>query len=222
MRGYGSGHNGIIPGVALLVRSARPRDHAAPRLLYLSAQPYYDAYTGSPERARRMLEAMWPKPGHTAGHDVCRVADADGEVIGAIVGFPSADGDALARRFVLVSLLRLPVHRWPQVVRHLRASAEVMPVPPRRSYYVDALAVDPAHRRRGTARALLADAEGRALSRGLTGVALDTGLANDDARALYEGCGFAATGERRAPDGHVEAAIGGPGFVSYFKPVALG
>jgi ribosomal protein S18 acetylase RimI-like enzyme len=201
------------------VRPARPGDRAGPRLLYLSAQPYYDAYTGSADRSRRMLEALWPKHGHTAGHDLCRVVDLDGEVAGAMVGFPAAEGDALARRFLTVSLLRLPVWRWPRVVRHLRASAEVMPVPPHRSFYIDALAVDPGFRRRGVATALLADAEELAARHGLEGVALDTGLTNEDAQALYEASGFTARGERRAPDARVAAAIGGPGFISYYKPL---
>jgi ribosomal protein S18 acetylase RimI-like enzyme len=201
------------------VRPARSGDRAAPRLLYLSAQPYYDAYTGSAERSRRMLEAVWRKPGHTAGHDRCRVAEIDGVVAGAMVGFPAAEGDALARRFLMVSLLRLPVWHWPHVVRHLRAAAEVMPVPPARSFYVDALAVDPTLRRRGAATALLADAERIAAEQGLDGVSLDTGLANDDAQALYEAYGFTPRGERHARDERVAAAIGGPGFVSYFKPL---
>src|SRR5918997_360638 len=123
--------------MAFTVRPARSGDSAGPRLLYLSAQPYYDAYTGSAERSQRMLEAIWRKRGHTAGHDLCHVAELDGAVAGAMVGFPAAEGDALARRFLVVSLLRLPAWRWPQVVRHLRASAQVMPVPPRQSFYVD-------------------------------------------------------------------------------------
>jgi ribosomal protein S18 acetylase RimI-like enzyme len=205
--------------MAFTVRPARPGDRAGPRLLYLSAQPYYDAYTGAPERSQRMLEAIWPKPGHTAGHDRCRLLEADGEVAGAMVGFPAPEGDALARRFLVVSLLRLAVWRWPHVVRHLRASAEVMPVPPPRSFYVDALAVDPAFRRRGVATALLADAEELAARDGLAGVALDTGLSNRAAQALYEAYGFSVRGERRAPDGRVAAAIGGPGFISYYKPL---
>jgi ribosomal protein S18 acetylase RimI-like enzyme len=201
------------------VRPARRDDRAGPRLLYLSAQPYYDAYTGSPERARAMLEAIWPKPGHTAAFDHSRLLELDGEVAGAMVGFPAAEGDALARRFLLVSLLRLGVWRWPQVFRHLQASAAVMPVPPERSFYVDALAVDPSFRRRGAATALLAAAEEQASREGLSGVSLDTGLANDAAQSLYEANGFIARGERRAPDERIAAAIGGPGFISYYKPL---
>jgi ribosomal protein S18 acetylase RimI-like enzyme len=205
--------------MALEVRDARLEDRAGPRLLYLSAQPYYDAYTGSPERAERMLEAIWRRPGHTAAWDAARVLCADGEPVGISVAFPADGGDGLARRFLTVSLLRLGIRHWPHVFRHLRASASVMPVPPAGSLYVDALATDPDARRRGVATELLRDAEATAARSGLTGVSLDTGLQNHDAQALYGAYGFTVTGERRAPDAATAAAIGGPGFISYFKPL---
>jgi ribosomal protein S18 acetylase RimI-like enzyme len=205
--------------MALTVRPARPEDRAGPGLLYLSAQPYYDAFTGSPERARRMLGRLWERPGHTAGYDVCRMVELDGAVAGAAVAFAADEGDALARRFLAGALVRLAVWQWPHVLRHLQASAAVMPVPPARSLYVDALAVDAASRRRGAATALLDDAVARAREHGLGGVSLDTGVENRAAQALYVAYGFTVTGERRAPDARTEAAIGGSGFVSYFKPL---
>ena len=51
------------------------------------------------------------------------------------------------------------------------------------------------------------------------GVALDTGLHNEAARALYEHTGFRQREIRRARTPAVAAAIGGPGFVGYFKPL---
>ena len=51
----------------------------------------------------------------------------------------------------------------------------------------------------------------------LAGLALDTGLHNDAARALYTAYGFDEQDIRRAPDDRSARAIGGPGFVGYFK-----
>jgi ribosomal protein S18 acetylase RimI-like enzyme len=68
------------------------------------------------------------------------------------------------------------------------------------------------------ARRLLAEAEAAAASAGLRGVAVDTGLANAPARALYEGYGFQERDVRRAPDPDTARAVGGSGFVAYFKP----
>ena len=201
----------------LHVRPALPEDPAAP-LLYVSAQPYYDAYAGSGRRARRILERLFPHAGHAASWDVCTVAeDAGGDLLGVLTAFPAREGDRLARRFVSLSAVYVPLQRWPRVVRHLRASARVSPHPPADSLYIDALAVVDLARRRGVARALLAEAERQAGRQGLGSLSLDTGIGNDPARALYRAAGFEQTDERRAPDARTQRAIGGPGFVSYVK-----
>ena len=83
--------------------------------------------------------------------------------------------------------------------------------------YVDALAVDPAWRRRGVARALLGEADRMAAEHGLRGVALDTGIENRAARALYQRSGFEQRGLRPVPDERSARAIGGSGFVGYLK-----
>jgi ribosomal protein S18 acetylase RimI-like enzyme len=200
----------------LTVRPARPTDAAA-GLLYESARPYYDAYAGDGARARALLEAVYPRTGHAASFEVCLVAEAAGAAVGVLAGFPVREGDRLARRFVALTAPRLPPWRWPGLLRHLRAAGVVSPVPPAGVWYVDALAVAPGWRRRGVARRLLAEAETAAAQAGLRGVALDTGLGNEPARALYEACGFHERDVRRAPDETTARAVGGPGFVAYFK-----
>jgi ribosomal protein S18 acetylase RimI-like enzyme len=201
-----------------VVRPARVDDAAAPGLLYESAAPYYDVYAGSGQRARRMIDAIYPKRAHTASWEISHVAEVDGRVVGLMAVFPASEGDRLARRFLRLSFIRMPFWRWPRVLRHLRASSVVTPMPPSDALYVDALAVVPDMRRQGIARELLRCAETMAIERRCTGVALDTGLQNTAARALYESYGFEERDIRRAPDARVARAVGGPGFVSYFKP----
>ncbi len=205
--------------MTLAVRPASPADDPASELLYLSAKPYYDAYAGSERRARALVSALYPRGGHAASFDVCSVAVLEGAVVGVLASFPVDQGDARARRFVNLTAPRVPPWRWPALVRHLRAAGLVSPHPPERTLYVDALAVDPAFRRRGVARALLAAAERDAANAGLRGVSLDTGLRNDAARALYAAAGYEERETRRAPNRAVAAAVGGPGFVSYLKRV---
>ena len=200
----------------LAVRPATPAD-PADELLYLSAKPYYDAYAGSESRARSMLASVYARPGHAASFEVCEVAELDGELAGVIAWFPVSEGDHRARRFVSLTAPRVPPWRWPALLRHLRAAGTVSPHPPARTLYVDALAVDPAFRRRGVARALLERAEQAAADHELDGVALDTGLHNEPARALYAATGYREREIRRAASPAVAEAIGGPGFVSYLK-----
>jgi ribosomal protein S18 acetylase RimI-like enzyme len=211
-----------MPCVDHSVRAARRRDATAAGLLYASAAPYYDAYFGGEHRARRVLAAMWRHPGHTASYETCRVATPGTEadaVLGVVSGFLLAEGDRLANAFVSRSTRAVAPWRWPRIFRHLRAAARLTPRPPVDAYYVDALAVAEGARRRGVARILLDDASRRARAAGASGVALDTGLANSAARALYEACGFEQVDVRTAPDPETARAIGGRGFVSYFRPV---
>jgi ribosomal protein S18 acetylase RimI-like enzyme len=200
----------------MTVRAADPAD-GADDLLYVSARRYYDAYAGGEAAARRMLRRVHPLPGHAASAALCRVAEAEGEIVGVIAGFPAGDGERLARRFLALTVPRLAPWRWPRLLRHLGAAAHVSPTPPAGSWYVDALAVAPGARRRGVAAALLADAERRAREHGATGVALDTGLENEPAQRLYESRGFERRDVRHAPDDRAARAIGGRGFVGYYK-----
>ena len=205
-----------MPHMDVLVRPATPED-AAPPLLYESARPYYDAYMGGERRARRLLTTVYALGRHTASWDCCWVAEAGGGVVGVIAGFPVLEAGALARRFVGLTVRRTPPWRWPGMARHVRAAGTLAPRTPPRSWYIDALAVDAGWRRRGVARALLRVAEAEASRLGLEGVALDTGLGNAAARALYSGHGFEERDVRRARSDSIAAAVGGPGFVGYFK-----
>jgi ribosomal protein S18 acetylase RimI-like enzyme len=200
----------------LLVRPARPEDPAVP-LLFESAKPYYTAYAGSEKRALALLNALWPRPGHAASYELCRVAVADERIVGLIAGFAVTDGDRLSRRFIRMTLRRLPPWCWPHTFRHLKAAGGVSPHPPLDAYYVDALAVEADWRRRGVAQRLLEDAATQAREAGLSRLALDTGLQNAPARALYDAVGFVEREVRHAPDDRSARALGGPGFVAYLK-----
>jgi ribosomal protein S18 acetylase RimI-like enzyme len=166
-----------------------------------------------------MLRRVHARPGHPASVAFARVAEAEGRVAGVVVGFPSGEGEELARRFLALTAWRIPPWRWRRLVRHLNAAAGMSPAPAPGSWYVDALAVAADARRRGVARALLADAEAIARAQGATGVSLDTGLENEAARRLYESSGYKQRDIRRARNERAARAIGGAGFIGYFKAV---
>jgi ribosomal protein S18 acetylase RimI-like enzyme len=202
----------------LLVRPATPGDPAVP-LLFESAKPYYTAYAGSEKRALDVLTSVFTEPGHAASYDCTTVAYVGDELVGVVAGFPVARSDALSRRFIRLTLPKLPPWRWWGTFRHLSAAGNVAPTPPDDAFYVDALAVAPDWRRRGIARRLLDEAHTLARQAGLPHLALDTGLQNTGARRLYEAYGFGEREIRRAPDDRTARALGGPGFVGYLKTV---
>jgi ribosomal protein S18 acetylase RimI-like enzyme len=202
----------------LVVRPALPTDPCVP-LLFESARPYYTAYAGSERRALALLEAVFTVPGHAASFDCCTIAMEGETLVGLVAGFPVQHGDSRSRRFVRLTLPKLPPWRWPATFGHLRAAGRVAPSPPADAYYVDALAVADGWRRRGIARRLLDEARIEAERSGLHRLALDTGLHNDSARRLYESYGFGEREIRRAADARTERALGGPGFVGYLMAV---
>ena len=91
----------------------------------------------------------------------------------------------------------------------MKAAGGVSPNPPVDAYYVDALAVATEWRRQGVAQHLLDDAQVEASRAGLRSLALDTGLQNQPARALYEAYGFGEREIRRAPNDKTARALGG-------------
>jgi ribosomal protein S18 acetylase RimI-like enzyme len=194
-----------------LIRPAAPGDaDVVARLLYETATGMYDLYAGGARRALRILRAAYRRPGNSASQEIVWVAEVDGAVAGAVAAFPVAEGDSRASRFLRVTLARTPPWKWPATLRIFHTGAELTPVPPPSSLYVDALATDSRFRRRGVASALLEEACRLASRAGLRVVALDTAATNTGAQALYEGCGFSVT-ERRQPKGPI------PGIVGYVR-----
>lgn len=198
-------------GTDVAVRSAGREDAAAvAALLYESAAAKYDQFAGDRERALRLLTRAFRRRATTASAAAVSVAEVDGRVAAALAAFPAREGDRRAARFLRTALLSLPPWRWLEALRVFRLGTDVTPPPPSGSLYVDALATGAGFRRRGAARALLGEAERRARAAGLTAVALDTGLGNAPARALYEAAGFQVAAERE-PHG------ARPGVVAYVK-----
>lgn len=202
--------------MTVAIRPATPDDRGVAALLHASAVPFYDRYAGGPDRARRLLDRAFPRPGHAASFQACRVAEVDGRVVGVVAAFPAARADALSRRFIALTAPRVPPWRWPGLVRGLWAAGRLVPRPPADAWYVDALAVAPEARHQGIARRLLADAEERAREVGAPAVALDTTIENAAARGLYVSAGFTPGPELRASP-RAAALLGIEGFVPFVR-----
>jgi ribosomal protein S18 acetylase RimI-like enzyme len=124
-----------------------------------------------------------------------------------------SEGDRRASRFLRITLARTPPWNWPATLRIFQAGADSTPVPPADAFYVDALATVSRFRRRGVAKALLAETDRLARRAGLHAVALDTAATNAAAQALYERAGFSVT-DRRPENGRI------PGIVGYARPTS--
>ena len=99
------------------------------------------------------------------------------------------------------------------MLRFLRRMERATPGPRSRVAVHRCTGTAPAFRRRGVARALLADAEDHARRLGLGRVSLETEVDNDAARALYERCGF-------EPGEAGRQLRGLPRYVAYVKYLA--
>jgi ribosomal protein S18 acetylase RimI-like enzyme len=195
------------------VRRAEPRDFpAVARLLHRSAEDMYDRFAGGSERALALLERSLAEPGNASSADVVWVAELDGRVAGAMAAFPVSEAVARSRGFLRLAMRVTGPRRWPTALYLFWVGARASPSPPARAFYVDALATAPGFARRGAARALLAEAERQARTRGLSAVALDTAISNAPARALYAGAGYSEVAYRAAGRGL-------PGFVALVKPL---
>jgi ribosomal protein S18 acetylase RimI-like enzyme len=202
-----------LPDAPPLIRPAEAADaQVVARLLYETSTGMYDIYAGGAGRALRILGAAYARAGNSASQEVVWVAELDGEVAGMLAAFPVAEGDRRASRFLRITLARTPPWRWPATLRIFHAGADSTPVPPPDSFYVDALATMERFRRRGVARALLAETDRLAAAAGLRTVALDTAAKNEAAQTLYEGAGFSVSA-RMPPNGRI------PGIVGYVRTV---
>ncbi|MEA2419845.1 MAG: Acetyltransferase family [Thermoleophilaceae bacterium] len=190
----------------------RPDFPAAARLIHQSAADMYNRFAGGETRALRVLERSLGAPGNASSADVVWLAELDGAVAGAMAAFPVEQTATRSAAFLRLALRTAPPWRWPAALLLYWLGGRAAPTPPGPSFYVDALATDPGLRRRGVARALLAEAERQAGERGLPAVALDTTVGNHEARALYAGAGFQEVAYR-------PAGRGLPGFVALVKPL---
>jgi ribosomal protein S18 acetylase RimI-like enzyme len=199
------------PGVVL--RPARRADAVAvAELIHSTSEALYERFTGDRASSLRSLRASFRRRGNGASREVVTVAEAGGQVVGAMAAFPADEAARRARRFLRLLLVRTPPWTWRETLRIYRLGELVAPPPLPGSFYVDSLATHAEHRRKGVAAALLDEAERRACEQGLSGISLSTGADNTAARATYERLGFEQVAER-SPRG------GLPGFVGYERPV---
>lgn len=182
-----------------VLRRATARVAPDAAALILEAVPSLEVVLGSRETAMRALEACYRADRTELAHRFGLLAEMDGELSGVAIAFPGR----LYGTLKLGTGVVLARAAGPRHVRDLAQRARVLnrmlPGVDRQLLYVSILAVAPEHRRSGIATALMERVISGATRLGL-GVALDVGMTNDPARAVYERLGFRVVSSREATE----------------------
>ena len=122
----------VLPAPDVVVRPARPDDHAA-GLVFEAAPEAYSSVAGSEFHARAAIEQLWRMPGHWASFEHALVAEVDGRLVGVLIGFPARDRYRLHLALLRKGLRFVSARRWPLVLAALPQLIAATPRPPQRA-----------------------------------------------------------------------------------------
>ena len=132
-----------------------------------------------------ILGDAYLETGHDLSYEHVWFAEAEGAITGMLSGYSAVDHqasrDGALFRAAGVRSIRL-VGAWLLAVRLFNFMSQL----PDGQWYVQAVAVDQAHRGEGIGTVLLDHAEHTAVAAGARRLALDVAVDNDGARRLYE------------------------------------
>lgn len=143
-------------------------------------------------RATKTLAEAFTRPGHDLSYEHTLIAEHQGTIVGMASGYTAdqhrraSDGplkEAAGLSIVWIAVMSLLA--WP-LLRFLQTCEDG-------DFYVQFLAVDDAHRRKGIGSRLLRALEDKAIESASTRLALDVESHNAGARRLYERHGFAVS-----------------------------
>lgn len=163
--------------------------------LLLEAIPSIEIVVGNRPTAIRGLEACYRADRTELSHRFGLMAERGAHVAGIAIAFPGHLYQGL-KLGTGVTLARAagPRHAA-EVVRRERVLARLLPKVDADLLYVSVVAVSPEYRRAGVATALMERVLAGAERLG-RGIAVDTPMDNEAARALYEGFGFRVSAAR--------------------------
>lgn len=178
------------------VRKAR-RGDAAADLVFASTPELFSWLAGSPERARMLVARQWSTRGHSVSYYCAWVAECAGEIVGVLMAFPARQRLRRQAMLALRTVWRLPPTQWLALTGALIKLVRLTPPPPGDSYYVGALALTEAYRRRGVASAMGRVIERHAGQAGFARLATLTGVRHLPARAALAEFGCRGVAQRQ-------------------------
>ncbi len=150
----------------------------------------FDDMLGS--AAPHFLTSVFVEPGHDLSYERVLLVDVDGEIAGMVSTHTTAENDADRKRTASVATraagFRVP--RMAFVHQVGRRMVSFMDVHEEGDSYLQAIAVNPTQRGAGIGSRLIAAVVDRAIAAGTRRLALDVGVTNSDAIALYERRGW--------------------------------
>jgi len=144
---------------------------------------------GSQQRAEQAITNLASFTKNRYSYTLAQILEIDQQPAGILLSFPGKTMQSLKYSLLwqLFKIYPLPdalyVLRW---ISHGFFYADSLPD----EYHIAHLAVVESFRRRGLGKQLLEHAETLALQNGLNKCSLEVGLTNDNARSLYDTCGY--------------------------------
>ena len=171
------------------LRRSVPGDSHSASPLILEAASSLEVVFGNRGEALHAIDHAFRADRTEMSHRFGMVAEEDGDIVGLVTAFPGRLYGSLKLGTGVVLARAADKRHIAAVVRRGRVLERLLPTPPKDMLYVSVLGVNEGARRRGVASALLQRVVDAAPRFG-RGVAIDTGIENEPARALYERHGF--------------------------------
>jgi ribosomal protein S18 acetylase RimI-like enzyme len=163
--------------------------------LILEAVPSLEIVLGSRDTALRALAACYRAERTELAYRFSLLAEVDHVLGGIAIAFPGRLHGALKLGTGVVMARAAGARHVAELAQRARVLNRLLPNVDRHFLYVSALAVLKERRHEGMATALMQRVIAGATRLGL-GVALDSGMADEPANALYEKLGFRAVSSR--------------------------
>ena len=186
-----------------VLRRATARVTPQAAALMLEAVPSLDVVLGSRDTAVRALEACYRADRTELAHRFGLLAEVDRELSGVAIAFPGRLYGTLKLGTGVVLARAAGPRHVADLAQRARVLNRMLPGVDRHLLYVSIVAVAPEHRRSGIATALMERVIAGATRMGL-GVALDVGMTNEPAQAMYERLGFRVVSTREATEDELQ------------------
>ena len=187
-------------------------------LLNDTMDPFADIALGLGDHAfcLRLLAELYTKEGNRFSHDRAVLALQGGNVAALLLAFPGSELAGRNRAFLSQSFRIYGLRNYLRLLSNFLQTFTGKETE-KDEFYIAHLAVTPAYRGQGIGRALLAQAQDRAVQTGFHKVSLLVEIGNTPAISLYEGAGFVITSTEATP--HLEKRFHTPGYHHMLKNI---